>query len=75
MKRLIIAVLLLLTLCGCSKAENMYPYPCLIYRPSYWSLSRVWKIEDGHKLNDGHSYDIIDTEDGYDVVVHFVEED
>lgn len=73
MKRLIIIGLMLITLCGCSKVDNTYPR--LIYRPSYWSTGRQWTILDDYKLDDGHSYDIIDTENGRDIVFHFVKKD
>ena len=31
-------------------------------------------LQEGYTLNDGYRYDIIETEDGYDLVLHFVEE-
>lgn len=31
-------------------------------------------LQEGYILNDGYKYDIIETEGGYDLVLHFVEE-
>ena len=72
MKRLIITVLMLLALCGC---EGRDPWPRVVYEPSYWEFSTVIPMQDGYDLDQGHMYDTIDTEQGYDLVLHFVKED
>lgn len=73
MKRLIIAVWLLLALCGCEKVQ----YPHLDYAQSKWGeeICPFVEVREGYVLNKGHSYDEIKTEDGYDLVLHFVKED
>lgn len=72
MKRLIIAVLLLLALCGCKESDE---FPRILYQYDGWSASRVISLGDGYTLDEGHLYDMIETEKGYDLVLHFVKED
>jgi hypothetical protein len=64
---------MLFGLCGCTSKDNSSQYPRILYDHSASSPFRKIDIPDGHVLNDGHSYDIVDTEDGYDLVLHFVE--
>ena len=68
-----ILVLSLLMLTGCtSKGES---WPRIVYQPSYWKFdNRIVDINDGYVLDDGHSYDIVETDDGYDIIFHVVEE-
>lgn len=79
MKRLIITILLLLALCGCESGKDISPhYPRIEYRNSSYEFdpfNRGINVDDGFVLNEGHSYDEIETEDGYDLVLHFVKED
>lgn len=63
--------LLLLTLAGCTSVK----FPRLVYQPTEWKTDNKYiPLQDGYILNDGYRYDIIETEDGYDLVLHFVEE-
>jgi hypothetical protein len=58
------------------KENEKYPY--LEYRHSAYNFdtsNHTFKVQDGYTLNDGHAYDIVETEDGYDIVMHFVKED
>lgn len=68
-----ILVLSLLMLTGCTgKGES---WPRIVYQPTYWTFdNRIIDIDDSYILDDGHSYDIVETEDGYDLILHFVEE-
>lgn len=75
MKRLIIAVLFLLAICGCEEQHSSNQFPRLLYQHSGWSASREITLGDGYILNEGHLYDMIETENGYDLVLHFVKED
>lgn len=79
MKRLIIAVLLLLALCGCESGKDISPhYPRIEYLNSSYNFdpfNREITVDDGFVLDEGHSFDFIQTENGYDVVLHFVKED
>lgn len=69
-----VLALLLLTGCDAGRSiESQYPY--LKYYNSCYnfdSFNREIQIEDGFVLDEGHSYDIVRTEGGYDVVLHFV---
>ena len=66
------AFLSLLLLCGCEKA--IYPvYPHFEYRNSSSSLdmlNRTVNVRNGYVLDEGHSYDIAETDDGYDITFH-----
>lgn len=72
MKRIFItmaAVTVLLV--GCSQTH----YPYLRYKNSDAdgdSKDRWIEVRDGHELSEGHSWDIIETDQGYDMVLHFV---
>lgn len=68
-----ILVLSLLMLTGCTgKGEN---WPRIVYQPTYWTFdNRIIDIDDNYTLDDGHSYDVVETEDGYDLILHFIAE-
>ena len=72
MKRLIIFIFTgLLLLTGCTSVN----FPRLAYQPTIWRMDNDYiPLQEGYTLNDGYRYDIIETEDGYDLVLHFVEE-
>lgn len=58
-------------LVGCSRTH----YPYLRYKNSDAdgdSKDRWIEVRDGHELSEGHSWDIIETDQGYDLVLHFV---
>ena len=56
-----ILVLSLLMLTGCTEK-----WPRIIYRFDEYNRTIV--------LDGGHSYDIVETEDGYDLIFHFIAE-
>lgn len=65
-------ILSLLMLTGC-RATNWTPK--IVCQPTvYRADNRTIEIEKGYVLDGGHSYDIVETEDGYDLILHFVEE-
>ena len=59
-----ILVLSLLMLTGCTEK-----WPRIIYQNT-----RTIVLDDGYVLDGGHSYDIIETENGYDIIFHFIAE-
>lgn len=63
-----ILVLSLLMLTGCTEK-----WPRIIYQNTDYRFDEH-VLDDGYVLNGGHSYDIVETEDGYDLILHFVEE-
>ena len=71
--------LALLLLIGCDAGRSIEPeYPRLEYRNSHYNFdpfNREIHIEDGFILDEGHSYDVVETDSGYDVVLHFVPKD
>lgn len=49
--------------------------PRIEYRNSSYNFdpyNREIPIESGYVLDEAHSYDVVETEDGYDIVLHFV---
>lgn len=63
----------LLMLTGCEGKRESWPR--IVYQPTYWTFdNRIIGIDDGYILDDGHSYDIVETEDGYDLILHFIVE-
>ena len=84
MKRilLVVFVIVLLTLTGCKNSKgqifNEYltgVYPYIEYRNSSFNFDtkneKIEIIED-YVLNQGNSYEWVETENGYDLVLHFV---
>ena len=61
-----ILVLSLLMLTGCMSKET---WPRIVYQPTYWTFDN--RIID---IDDGYSYDVIETETGYDLIFHFIAE-
>ena len=50
-------------------------WPRIVYQPTYWTFdNRIIDINDGYILDGGHSYDVVETKDGYDLILHFVVE-
>lgn len=80
MKRLVFLLLLCAVfLSGCDAGRSIDPsYPRVLYRNSTYNFdpyNREVEIAPGYILNEGHSYDIVETNEGYDVVLHFVKKD
>lgn len=77
--RFLVFALALLPLLGCDAGRSIEPeYPRLEYRNSSYNFdpfNREIQIEDGFILDEGHSYDVVETDSGYDVVIHFVPRD
>ena len=67
-----ILVFSLLMLTGCTEKWPRIIYQNTSYR--FDEYNRTIVLDDGYVLNGGHSYDIVETEDGYDLILHFVEE-
>lgn len=77
-KRLFLPLLLmvLLTTTACSAGRDISTtYPRVEYRNSSYNFdpyNREIPIESGYVLDEAHSYDVVETEGGYDIVLHFV---
>ena len=73
---LVLCLVVLLNATACSAGRDISPtYPLLMYRNSSYNLdpyNREILIENGYVLDEAHSYDVVETEDGYDIVFHFV---
>lgn len=61
-----ILVLSLLMLTGCTEKWPRIIYQNTSYRFDEYNRTIV--------LDDGHSYDIVETENGYDLILHFITE-
>ena len=81
MKRLIAIIFaLMFLLCGCEvpNEERDKDYPKLEYQNSQWeydSKDMYIPIPEGYVLNQGHAYEIVKTEDGYDIILHMIKEE
>lgn len=75
---LALCISLVLVLAGCTASgQSITPtYPRIEYRNSTYNFdpyNREIPIPEGYVLNEGYSFDIIETDAGCDVVLHFVE--
>lgn len=53
-------------------------YPVLRYRNSEYNMApynREIPVQDGYILDEGNSYEVVETDSGYDLVLHFVKGD
>lgn len=79
MRKIISAILLLqvLLMTGCEAGRDTSPkYPILVYRNSSYNFdpyNREIAVPDGYILDEGYSYDTVQTDKGYDIVLHFTE--
>jgi len=73
---LVFGLVVLFSAAACSAGRDISPtYPRMEYRNSSYNLdpyNRKIPIESGYVLDEAHSYDVVETEDGYDIVFHFV---
>lgn len=73
---LVLGLAVLLGMTACSAGRDISPiYPRMEYRNSSYNLdpyNHEIPIESGYVLDEAHSYDVVETEDGYDIVFHFV---
>lgn len=67
-----ILVLSLLMLTGCTEKWPRIIYQNTSYR--FDEYNRTIVLDDGYVLDGSHSYDIIETENGYDIIFHFIAE-
>lgn len=72
MKKALCLALLVITsvLSGCNEG-----YPYIEYHHTSYNFdanNRNIEVPDGYILDQGHSYDLIETENGYDLILHFV---
>lgn len=52
-------------------------WPRIIYQNTDYRFdehNRTIVLDDGYVLDGGHSYDIVETENGYDIIFHFIAE-
>lgn len=50
-------------------------YPVLQYRNSEYNMdpyNREIPVQNGYILDEGNSYEVVETDSGYDLVLHFV---
>lgn len=84
-KSLIVLILIaLLALSGCNsnfkenfREEIEQNYPYVKYQHSYFDLdtsNREIEVLEGYILNQGHSYEWVETDSGYDLILHFESE-
>jgi hypothetical protein len=80
---LLLGILLLSVGCENAKGQNFSEYlnevyPYIEYHNSSFNLdadNRKFEIIDGYELNQGNSYEWVETEDGWDLIIHFTEKD
>lgn len=67
-------VLCIIFLSSCEATKITYPH--LEYRASNFNFdikNKTILLRDKFYLNDGRPYDMVDTENGYDLILHFTE--
>lgn len=73
---LVLLIVCSMLLSACSKEVNIdSKYPYLEYFNSAFHFdeqNQLINLPDGYILNQGHSYDIIETDVGCDVIVHLI---
>lgn len=79
MKRLVFLLMtMMMMLTGCaSENDSNDNYPYIKYQHNVWTYdnyNKIVEIPNGYILDQGHSYDIIKTEEGYDVIFHIIKE-
>lgn len=65
---------MLLPACTANGGSN---FPYLEYLNSGYRFddqNQLIRLPDGYVLNQGHSYDIVETDVGYDVIIHLIED-
>lgn len=73
----VVAVFCVVMFSACDEGMTKKTYPYLEYRSSQYNLdikNKVILLGDGFYLDDSHPYDTVYTDDGYDLVIHFVKE-
>jgi hypothetical protein len=78
---LLLLAIIILTFVGCKNSKgqtfNEYltgVYPYIEYRNSSFNFdtnNEKIQVIDGYTLNQGNSYEWVETEDGYDLIIHF----
>ena len=76
MKKLFIIILILICLLlqGCSQADKMREtYPHITLEISAYYADDVYiPIPQGYTFNSKNYYDEVETEDGYDIIIHLI---
>lgn len=75
-------LIILLVFAGCKNANGQTfgeyidgRYPFIYYHNSYLNFdnkNREIELPDGYTLNQGNSYEWVETEEGCDLIIHFV---
>lgn len=71
-KKIIILFLLILSLLTLAACDSMNPY--IKVQNNNWNFSsynREIQIDKGYEMDQPHSYDIVETEKGIDVIIHY----
>ena len=74
MKKLLLIILmcaLTLLFCGCATNEDNFPQ--LRICPSGWHADNIYiPLRDDHNFNIQHLYEEVETENGYDIIIHII---
>jgi hypothetical protein len=71
-KKIIILFLLLISLLTLAACDGTNPYIQVQNNNwTYSSYNREIQIDKGYEMDQSHSYDIIETENGIDVIIHY----
>ena len=77
MKKLIIILFLICLICGgCSNAAKMHDtYPHITLESSAFYADNVYiPVPQGYTFNPKNYYDEVETEEGYDIIIHLIGE-
>lgn len=73
---LVLIIICIALLSGCSSDDTKYPYVEYVnsvYR--FDDYNQKIEIPNGYILDQGYSYDMVETEAGYDLIIHFVKDE
>lgn len=71
---IVILCALLFSSCGDDISTSRSTYPQLSYRVNNYETeirNKVFPLDENYVLDEGHPYDKVETEEGYDLVFHF----
>lgn len=84
LKQILLVGIAAVALAGCEDEHGRdshaatQSYPHIVYWNSGYRFdqyNRFFEVRDGYLLDEGRTFDIVETECGYDLVLHFVKEE
>lgn len=74
-KKIIVVILLLTIWIGLMALSISHNSKFIRITPNGFNVRPIdIQKQDGYKINFNHPYEMIETEDGYDLIIHFIKE-